>query len=321
MTEQDPIGRFADLMFPYAAARFADVKARDLKMAHYTTAANAALILKNQSLWLRNAAVMNDFSEVAYGNSCLHQALETGLGARLNKAVDNVHVGLFKSVAERLNNLDLHTRLHTYLTSFSAHDPQDYHGRLSMWRAYGGPTSGVAVIFNTEVFGHDSTQLGAYSSPVMYGGVNEYSKQLEQVIVAIEQNRQLFSQVPSENAAAIMFNAIQFSMLSTKHPAFEEEQEWRVIHHPLTEPTAFIMTRIESIGGIPQMVCEIPLRDQPGLEMPWLALERLLYRVIIGPCVYPQQVAWGFREILRRLGVSNPDDRVVIADVPLRQRG
>ncbi len=290
-------------------------------MAHYTTAENAALILKNQSLWLRSAAMMNDFSEVAHGSFCLVQSLQAGLGQRLATALDTVHPGLWKAVAEWIAGLETHTRHHTYLISLSAHHPENMLGRLSMWRAYGGATSGVAIILNNEPFWHGSDQLGAYSSPVLYGGVEEFSRELDRVIQNIEQNQELLKRVPFENAKSTIFNSLQYSILSTKHPAFEEEQEWRVIHSPLTDASAFIPTKVQTIRGIPQMICEIPLRDRPGLNMPWLNLDKLLDRVIIGPCVYPQQVAWGFREILREIGISNPDERITVAPIPLRQQG
>lgn len=314
------IERFSDLVFMYGNERFADVKERDLKMAHYTTADTAMLILKNRSLWLRNAAMMNDFSEIQHGNRCLEQSLEAGLGNRLAAALDSVHPGLWSAIANSMMQREWQTRSHTYLMSLSEHQPEDRLGKLSMWRAYGGPKSGVALIFNTEPFWHDSDKLGAYSSPVLYGGVDEYRHELERIVSAVENNQDLLRQVPFDNAQAIMFNTLQYSTLTTKHPAFAEEREWRVTHAPLTDASAFIPTTIQTIGGIPQMICEIPLYNQPGLEMPWLELEHLLHRIIIGPCVFPMQVAWAFQEMLTSLNISNPDSRIVIADIPLRQQ-
>lgn len=320
MDTNKAIEAFSDLAFPYETRRFQEVFERGLKMAHYTTAENAALILKGRTLWLRNAQLMNDFSEVAYGTACLQIALRDGQGAKMQAALDAAHPGLWLAIAEFLNSMELQTRTHTYLTSLSAHDPEDNLGRLSMWRAYGGPTSGVAIIFNTEVFGEDSLKLGAFTSPVAYGNDFMMAKHLSDMIDGLTANVDLLKQVPFDNAKAIMSNALQFATLSFKHPAFAEEQEWRVIHRPLTDATAFIHTGIETIRGIPQMVCKIPLRDQQGLEMPWLNMDRLLNRIIIGPCVYPQQVAWAFSEILRGLGID-PAGRIVVAAIPLRQQG
>lgn len=316
---QNPISQFTDLVFEYTNARFTDVKDRNLKMAHYTTADTAMLILKNRSLWLRNASMMNDFSEIQHGNRCLDQSLKAGLGNRLAAALNSVHPGIFHAIATAITSRDWQTRSHTYLISLSEHEPVDNLGKLSMWRAYGGPKSGVAIVLNTEPFWHDSDKLGAYSSPVLYGGVQEYTNELERVVRNIENNLDVLRQVPFDNAQAIMMNMLQHSTLTTKHPAFAEEREWRVTHAPLSDATAFIPTSIQTVGGIPQMVCEIPLQDQPGLNMPWLELDKLLHRIIIGPCVYPEQVAWAFREMLLSLGIANPDDRIAIADIPLRQ--
>jgi hypothetical protein len=314
------IEAFSELAFPYETRRFQEVFDRSLKMAHYTTAESAALILKNRILWLRNAQLMNDFSEVIYGTTCLQSALQSGLGARLQAALDAAHPGLWQAIAEFINSIEVQTRTQTYLMSMSAHEPDDHLGRLSMWRAYGGPTSGVAIIFNTEVFRHDSQRLGVYSSPVAYGDQFEMARHLSNMIDGLANNTDLLKKVPFDNAQAIISNALQFTTLSFKHPAFSEEQEWRVIHRPLTEPSAFIPTSIETVRGIPQMVCKVPLYDQPGLEMPWLDMDRLLDRVIVGPCVYPQQVAWAFSEILREIGI-NPAGKITIAAIPLRQQG
>jgi hypothetical protein len=318
--ENEAIEAFSELAFPYETRRFQEVFDKGLKMAHYTTAENAALILKNQTPWLRNAQLMNDFSEVSYGTSCLTSALAMGVGKQLEIALDSAHGGLWSSIAEFLNSMEWQTRSHTYLTSVSAHDPDDMLGRLSMWRAYGGPTSGVAIIFNTEVFANDAGQLNTYSSPVSYGNEGLMFQQIKEVADGVGANIDLLRRVPFENAKSIMINALQFATLSFKHPAFIEEQEWRVIHRPLTDASPFIATSVETVRGIPQMVCKVPLRDQPGLNMPWMNIDRLLHGIIIGPCVYPNQVAWAFSEILRGIFID-PAGKISIAAIPLRQQG
>jgi len=320
MTADEAIAAFSELAFPYETRRFKEVDDKGLKMAHYTTAENAALILKNETLWLRNAQLMNDFSEVAYGTECLRRALLMGLGAKLETALDGAHPGLWKQISGFINGMEHQTRTHTYLTSLSAHASQDVLGRLSMWRAYGGPTSGVALILNTDAFGEDSLKLGAYSSPVVYGDEHKMVVKIAEIVDGLTTNPDVIKHVPFDNAKAIMINTLQFATLSHKHPAFAEEQEWRVIHRPLTDASAFITTDIETVRGIPQMVCKVPLRDQAGLNMPWLNLDKLIHRIIIGPCVYPEQVKWAFCEILRRKGVD-PTEKVVTAEIPLRQQG
>jgi hypothetical protein len=78
---------------------------------------------------------------------------------------------------------------------------------------------------------------------------------------------------------------------------------------------------VKSIGGTPQVIHEIKLCDQPNLNMPELELDRLIHRVIIGPCMYPQQVGFALQTALAEGGVVNPQDRIRLSDIPLRQRG
>ncbi len=320
MTTDEAIEALSEIAFSYETRRFKEVFDTGLKMAHYTTAENAALILKSRTLWLRNAQLMNDFSEVAYGTACITSAFNMGLGAQMETALNGAHPGLWNAIADFINKMEWQSRTQTYLTSLSAHDPEHLLGRLSMWRAYGGPTSGVALIFNTEVFQNDAGQLNTFSSPVAYGNEALMFSHLKEVADGLTANIELIKQVSFQNAQSIITNALQFATLSFKHPAFIEEQEWRVIHRPLTDPSPFIQTSIETVRGIPQMICKVPLMDQAGLGMPWMSLDRLLHSIIIGPCVYPQQVAWAFGEILRSIGID-PADKISIAAIPLRQQG
>lgn len=109
MTEEEAAVAFAGLAFPYEDRRRQEVFNNGLKMAHYTTAENAALILKNKTLWLRNAQLMNDFSEVAYGSTCLANALRMGVGHQLQTSLDTAHPGLWGAVADFLNSIEWQT--------------------------------------------------------------------------------------------------------------------------------------------------------------------------------------------------------------------
>lgn len=320
MTEADRIAAFADLAFPYATERLADLRSKSLKVAHYTSAENAAKILRNKTIWLRNAALMNDFSEVQHGGACLRHSLESSLGMRLQAVLDSVYPQLLTEVLEWLKEADFSAKHHTYLTSVSAHKADDKMGRLSMWRAYGGQTAGVALIFNTDGFQSEDDQLSAYSSPVLYGGLDIFYNEFEKIVSNIENNLQLMASIPRTNVKAIILNAFHYSILSTKHVAFEEEQEWRVIHSPLTNSSEFIRPSIECINGVPQIVYRFPLENQLGLSMPELDISNLLHRVIIGPCSHPVEVAWAFQEILRELKIPDPESRISLAEIPLRQR-
>lgn len=78
---------------------------------------------------------------------------------------------------------------------------------------------------------------------------------------------------------------------------------------------------VTSIGGTPQLIYQLPLANQRGMNLPHFTLDRLLHRVIVGPSLHPETTWRALVEALRAKGVSVPEARVVISDIPLRQTG
>lgn len=322
MNETQAISALRDLCFQHADTRTRELQGRGHKLAHYTSAENGVNILRGKTLWLRNAALMNDFSEIAYGHHCIaHCFGNTDLGKRLHDAVDPAHPGLIGEVWQWLANAESNARLHTYMASVCEHGAEDSFGRLSMWRAYGGDKAGVALVFNTDFLDADPTTLDTYTSPVLYADEHGFADEFEKLVRNLEQNRELLAQVPADNARSIIFYAMQFAVLSTKHPGFTEEQEWRVIHSPYDGGSAFVLPSAESVAGIPQVVYKLPLQNQDGMNMPEVELPKLLHRVIIGPSAYPNQIAEAYYEVLRALGIEDARARISVSHIPLRRVG
>jgi hypothetical protein len=117
-----------------------------LKFVHYTSAEAAVKMISNHEVWLRKSSTMNDFSEIEYGNSCLHRAWASPSGDRFRRLLDRLYPGLSNDLAAGLDRIVPELRIMTYLASVSEHDPKTENdlGRLSMWRAYGN----VAIVLN-----------------------------------------------------------------------------------------------------------------------------------------------------------------------------
>src|SRR5262245_18580599 len=113
---------------------------------------------------MRNTTTMNDYMEVEHGFECLNAAYKAVLGNSFNAALDGCFPSLAEDVTNSFNAWLPGICSDTYVTCVSEHSPvEDQHGRLSMWRAYGGQ-AGVALVFNGAVMFSDSDALGAYSS-------------------------------------------------------------------------------------------------------------------------------------------------------------
>lgn len=316
-----PADQFANICFGYSVERLASLRRQGLRVAHYTTAENGMNILRSRRMWLRNSAVMNDFSEVAHGRACLEHALShTKIGSRLQDVMDGAHPGIWEAILKRLEARRVSADPHIYLTSLSEIDPEDVLGKLSMWRAYGGNTAGVALVFNTDGF-QTTNDLGFYHSPVLYGDKYRFQSEFEKVVAGLEQNRGLLSWVPRPQIEEVVANALHYSILSTKHPAFEEEAEWRIIYSAGETSSTWIEVEATSIRGVPQIVCKLPIENLPGMDMPNLELDRLLHKIIIGPCLYPRQVGEAYAQVLIQQGLKNPWNYITLSQIPLRQWG
>lgn len=319
MTDDDAAMVLFRLVNHHLGERFEALKGKGRKLAHYTSAENALSIISGGSLWLRNAALMNDFMEISYGKHCMAHCLEE-VRPQAEMAIDGPHPGLFEDVLNQMTNVDDAVRNHTYLASLAEYDSGNRLGKLSMWRAYGGPVAGVAIVFNTDVYEEDENNLGVFLHPVLYGS-QQFASVLVSMMTRMQQNAQVLARVPRERAQSILFHAFQDLMLTTKHSGFQEEDEWRLIHSPLLFSSAFLQEKPCSINGIPQIVYPIELRDQPGLNMPTLELDQLIHRIIVGPCQYPEQVCHALSVAMEKRNISDPRSRIVVSDIPLRQRG
>jgi Protein of unknown function (DUF2971) len=208
----------------------------------------------------------------------------------------------------------------TYLTCISEHrNKEDPFGRLSMWRGY-GETTGVALVMNNSPFLTPSDALKAYTSPVAYPDQKEFEKQFGRVVNNIESEIDFLKQKDRQLVKNYLFRMLVFAAVSTKHPGFEEEKEWRIVYFPRLEKSDYLVKDIQVIQGVPQPIYKIPLKDIPDEVLAGAKIPALINRIIIGPTKYPPQAIWeAFRDLLAEAGVENPDDRVVASEIPLRQ--
>jgi hypothetical protein len=312
----------ANVLFGYAASRMAGVASNNLKLAHYTTAENALNIIRGETMWLRNAAVMNDHSEIEHGRAILAAAMDRApLGGRLLKLLDRSHLGLANRIVSHLKNHRRQMRERVFMISLCEIAASDRLGRLSMWRAYGGKVSGAALVFNSDVFEEAQLPLMSFGSPVLYGEIAEFDEQLGIVVDRLDASPHLVTNVSTNTAFIAASSALDFAVLSVKHVGFEEEREWRVLHRPFDYPSDHVQDEIVSIGGTPQLIYKMPLTGRVGMNAQSMTLDRLLHRVIIGPSLHPETTRRALVEALRKKGVRTPEARVITSEIPLRQTG
>lgn len=306
------------LMLSHFIERYEDLK-RGKRLVHYTSAEAAIRIIAGRQLWLRNAQVMNDFSEIQHGISCIHAGWNTDGGKQLQTMLDSIEPGFREQFANLFDRTADSLKQDTYIASLSEHcDSEDSYGRLSMWRAYGG-RSGVALVLNNTAFTTNTYPMRVFSIPVLYKDVDQFTRLFDKwarTIVAAQAALKGFNPGIIRDK---LYGAFRAFALCMKHPGFAEEREWRVFHSPQFEGTSqWVEKSVEVVHGVPQVLIKLNLRDDLKEGISGVAPETLLNRVIIGPCQYPLQVHAAMVDVLKDAGIRNAENMISMSLIPIR---
>jgi hypothetical protein len=289
------------------------------RVAYYTSAATAKSIIENDEIWLRNVAVMNDFSEIEYGLSLMDEAFSKGepSGEKFRNAVTEIFPSALDRVDEFYRGWRFDWQTETYIACVSAHDSRENkHGRLSMWRAYGN----TALIVKNHVFLTQSNASGAFSTPVIYQTDVQFRRRLTKVAEKLIENRNYYTSIGEEVFVANIHSFLQLTALGSKHPGFNEEREWRIFFRPseVERELPTVKLRYEVIDQTIQKIFALQLKSDKELGMDGADIPTLLDRIIIGPSEHPYVAKAAFVDILKAKGVMNSETKVVVSDIPLR---
>jgi hypothetical protein len=261
---------------------------------------------------------MNDYSEVRHGYDCLRRAWHGDSGRALQVALDRCHPSVASEAAQQFDKYTGLIVAGSFVSSFSEHDPsEDQYGRLSMWRAYCNPT-GVALVLNAAPFFGKSDALKAYSSPVAYLSDAEFNQVIQGIAANVEREREFLASVDRSALRLALFNMFKFAILCTKHPAFTEEKEWRIVYTPGLLSSDHLMRNVRTVRGVTQTIYDLPLKNIPQEGLVGIEIPELLHKIIIGPTQYGAATANALWFLLQDAGVADPASRIVISGVPLR---
>ncbi len=319
MEELDASLDLMQIFLPRAVSAVDRIKREKLRLVHYTSAEVALSIIRHKKFWMRKTSTMNDFMEVEHGAQCIEAALRSSAGVRLKAALNEISTSIFQRADDEFfNGWQPAFRYGTYLACVSEHLPsEDKIGRLSMWRAYGG-NAGVALVLKNDAFVSESDVLKIYTSPVEYLDKDGYEELLAEVASNVEKNLNHLKSIDPDDIYSHLFHMLRFSMLSSKHPGFLEEKEWRVIYTPDYDRSEVVALDVEVVKGIPQLVAKVPLNDRPEEGLVGMSLEHIIERIIIGPCDTPHVIYEALVSEMQAAGIPNSQEKVVISSIPLR---
>lgn len=311
--------RALSIFTPNILDRAEFVRTKNLKFVQYTSAEAALSIIKNQQVWLRNTQCMNDFMEVEHGRRCLTNTFTNDKeGKEFKDCLEKLLPGIIQELVELFDSWLPSLQKETYISCVSEHPhKEDKYGRLSMWRAYGNSTS-VAIVLNTKPFLSESNIFQAFTSPVNYLDPEDFNVEFSKLTERIKADQEFIKSLGKNKVINYLLQTFKSAVLCTKHPGFEEEREWRVVYNPVLAKSEYVKTSIETIGGIPQYIHKIPLKDIPEGDFFGAEIPDFFDKIIIGPNEHQDVLAKAFATVLEQAGCKSPYSKITYSGIPLR---
>lgn len=262
---------------------------------------------------------MNDYMEVQHGLDCLINAFTSeNEGKRFKEMLNCIFPGIVDEVTKLFDSWIPAFRSDTFIVCVSEHlESDDRFGKLSMWRAYGGRNS-VALVINSKSLFSEIDVFKAYTIPVEYIDSNEYGKQLDDLRMRMDAEKEYLLDIGKKAVLSYLFYKFKYIVICTKHPGFEEEREWRIVYTPKDKKSEYIKGVIETINNVPQEVHKLPLKDIPEKGYTGVTIPELIDRIIIGPNDQQLVIGDAFKKLLISCNCKEVEKKICYSGIPLR---
>ena len=117
----------------------------------------------------------------------------------------------------------------------------------------------------------------------------------------------------------LVFTTFLSGVVCLKHEGFHEEREWRAIYAPMRWPSRLMESSTEVVSGVPQVIYKVSCSmGSISDQIADLDFTQIFDQLIIGPTSYPWPIYSAFVDELKKAGVANSADRVLISGIPIR---
>lgn len=253
---------------------------------HYTTQEGFLGIIRDKKLWATSIRHLNDAGELAYA---------IGIARSIVKQEEDLLSSQFSETFNRV--LESASAEEFYVGSFSAESDL-----LSQWRAYSRQGVGFSIGFDRMRLADLALGQGFSLNPCSY----DRKKHIKAVGTAM---KVLFEDPDPES---VLWNDTEFitgflEMAPTmKHPAFQEEGEWRIVSQRSPDSQPIILYR-------PGKSLLIPYQEF-GLDAD--NVRALIRRVVVGPSPHLALAVKTATEFLQAAGFEGVE--VAQSEVPYR---
>ncbi len=294
-------------------------------LAHYTSITVLEKILRTDEVWFSNPLVMNDLQEVRFG-------ITQGNNLVLNRLNNQDFIDAFggRERVKRFQDAYIHNTMvfqnqdvfDLYMLCTSEHDDEKHHdGLLSMWRGYGGNGMGAAIVLDTSRIQSfkDSPLIIA---PVKYGSDEDRVKWLSALVdkfIPIVKNGN-FPDNRLYLPAYFLNERIKIMAVLSKHSGFAEEREWRIVYWKGNDKENKLGHMFSYFIGPRGIEPKLKFKIGPisGIVEEQLTVEKLTYKIILGPSVSSPFAKAGITRMLDQIGKGTLKERITASTIPYR---
>jgi hypothetical protein len=186
---------------------------------------------------------------------------------------------------------------------------------LSQWRSYGEPSKGVSLGFAPDKLAKSARDQSWLLAKCIYDE-NSQKQLAKEILAAVDElgtHEFSASRPPTGGAARTLFESIEDDLLRIavllKYPAFDEEQEWRLVSPVYTNSAAPPVEFREGHSTLtPYVPFDLPA-NKKGVD---------LEHVWIGPTPHPNNAVIAVNNYLARHGSSSPRLGAGYCNIPYR---
>jgi hypothetical protein len=271
--------------FPDEDKELQTIASGEITLTHYTSADAAYNIISSEKIFLGDARFTNDFSEINYGSQLFLHAFREKYLHLYKELFDKIDPNLFSEFDQIFSQNIANLLFNNYIFCLCGHDSltteHRLHGKLSMWRAYGGK-SGVCFYFNENI---SKIELpNSTFSKVNYWSYNDLEYEMSRFYSSLNVKKHLN---PSNKSIFLdqVVNKFKNDLAFIKNPSFKEENEWRLLCFPDEHNDREYNVDNVILRNTPQMVVSIPFCEKYKTSF-----NEILSHIVIGPSPNQQLV-------------------------------
>jgi len=287
---------------------------------HYTTLSGLRGILKDRALWYGHMSSFNDPLEVQYGKNVFNKVMNDIMEKEKD---DNVRI-LLKQFLVQVEAFGKHL-FHPFAVCFCQSG-----NLLSQWRAYADKGGGYCLGFLLSSDTKISCNLNSpkdrnypFLRKVIYDEKEQRQLISQYLEIIIEGTKNAFKKgyrhVPSHHTSMIVMQSVSVildMLICFKQAAFEEENEWRLVHvtHETFQPEC-LKFRESDRGLVPYRPTYIFDEEEKGkFKFP-------VQSIIIGPSLEPIGTKSAIELLLNHISIDNHPIKFLPYEIQIKDAG